>query len=178
MEPKRGDVDIMVTNTVKKLALQKQTPHKSENWGSHEVMRSDSSFFDLKKKFLSPEECQKEITATLSTNPESSVTPYNSPKNSLDAPETEFGTVDDIVNGTLRKLEKKKNSSKMETEQNLDKEGNTIRSKTSVAESINRFSLSDEQENGLRFNRKSTQIGEYPYSEQPREIILEEKANA
>ena len=87
-------------------------------------------------------------------------------------------TVDDMVNNTLKKLEKKKSLVETLTDDNHDKEGNMLRSKTSVAEFRNRFSDSSERGKEGYNSLETTPIGKaYKYSDQESipNIILEEQ---
>ena len=138
---KAMDVDVMVTNTLKKLALQKEKSNDPSSGMDHEVMRSNTSIHDFKKKFSSIEENQ--------TNSSKSSSIIQSPTTSMHVESEhhshqQFGTVDDMVNNTLKKLEKKKSSANSPVDDNHDKEGNVIRPKVSVAEFRNRFSDTSE----------------------------------
>ena len=168
------DVDVMVTNTLKKLALQKEKSNDPSSGIDHEVMRSNTSIQDFKKKFSSIEESQ--------TNSSKSSSIIQSPTTSMSVePEyhshQQFGTVDDMVNNTLKKLEKKKSSATSPVDDNHDKEGSVMRPKISVAEFRNRFSDSSEPGKEGYNSLETTPVGrknKYSYPESEKEVILED----
>ena len=146
------DVDIMVQNTLKKLALKKENSNEVSTEKSGEVMRSKTSIQDFKKKFA-PQDGNDSNLSTVSSQPQSP-SPMPSPSPSEDivfskpiekdsASSSHTATVDVIVTNTLKKLEKKKSSvTNPVVDSDHDKEGAVIRSKTSVAEFRTRFSSS------------------------------------
>ena len=150
------DVDIMVQNTLKKLALKKENSNEASTEISGEVMRSKTSIQDFKKKFA-PQDNNDSNLSTVSSNPQSpSPVPLSPSEDSViskpiqnDSPHSSHtATVDVIVTNTLKKLEKKKSSvTNPVVDSDHDKEGAVIRSKTSVAEFRTRFSSSS-YENG------------------------------
>ena len=150
------DVDIMVQNTLKKLALKKENSNETLTEKSGEVMRSKTSIQDFKKKFA-PQDNNDSNLSTVSSNPQSpSPVPLSPSEDSViskpiqnDSPiSLPTATVDVIVTNTLKKLEKKKSSvANPVVDSDHDKEGAVIRSKTSVAEFRTRFSSSS-YENG------------------------------
>ena len=145
------DVDIMVQNTLKKLALKKENSNETSTEKSGEVMRSKTSIQDFKKKFA-PQDNNDSNLSTVSSNPQSpSPVPLSPSEDSVtskpiqnDSPlSSHTATVDVIVTNTLKKLEKKKSSvTSPVVDSDHDKEGAVIRSKTSVAEFRTRFSSS------------------------------------
>ena len=145
------DVDIMVQNTLKKLALKKENSNETLTEKSGEVMRSKTSIQDFKKKFA-PQDNNDSNLSTVSSNPQSpSPVPLSPSEDSViskpiqnDSPfSSHTATVDVIVTNTLKKLEKKKSSvTNPVVDSDHDKEGAVIRSKTSVAEFRTRFSSS------------------------------------
>ena len=145
------DVDIMVQNTLKKLALKKENSNEALTNKSGEVMRSKTSIQDFKKKFA-PQDNYDSNLLTVSSNPQSpSPVPVSPSEDSVtskpiqnDSPcSSHTATVDVIVTNTLKKLEKKKSSvTNPVVDSDHDKEGAVIRSKTSVAEFRTRFSSS------------------------------------
>ena len=145
------DVDIMVQNTLKKLALKKENSNETLIEKSGEVMRSKTSIQDFKKKFA-PQDNNDSNLSTVSSNPQSpSPVPLSPSEDSViskpiqnDSPSSSHtATVDVIVTNTLKKLEKKKSSvTNPVVDSDHDKEGAVIRSKTSVAEFRTRFSSS------------------------------------
>ena len=145
------DVDIMVQNTLKKLALKKENSNEALTNKSGEVMRSKTSIQDFKKKFA-PQDNNDSNLSTVSSNPQSpSPVPVSPSADSViskpiqnDSPcSSHTATVDVIVTNTLKKLEKKKSSvTNPVVDSDHDKEGAVIRSKTSVAEFRTRFSSS------------------------------------
>ena len=145
------DVDIMVQNTLKKLALKKENSNEALTNKSGEVMRSKTSIQDFKKKFA-PQDNNDSNLSTVSSNPQSpSPVPVSPSEDSViskpiqnDSPcSSHTATVDVIVTNTLKKLEKKKSSvTNPVVDSDHDKEGAVIRSKTSVAEFRTRFSSS------------------------------------
>ena len=145
------DVDIMVQNTLKKLALKKENSNETLTEKSGEVMRSKTSIQDFKKKFA-PQDNNDSNLSTVSSNPQSpSPVPLSPSEDSAiskpiqnDSPlSSHTATVDVIVTNTLKKLEKKKSSvTNPVVDSDHDKEGAVIRSKTSVAEFRTRFSSS------------------------------------
>ena len=172
------DVDVMVTNTMKKLALQKEKTTSSAMGEQREVRRSKTSIHDFQRKFSSIEENQ--------TNSSKSSSLLQSPTTSSQlSMEAEFRshqqigtTVDDMVNNTLKKLEKKKSLVSTPVDDNHDKEGSVLRPKTSVAEFRNRFSDSSEQGKEGYKSLETTPIGRpYKYSdpESASNIIIEEQ---
>ena len=176
---KVGDVDVMVTNTMKKLALQKEKTNVTSSaiGEQREVMRSKTSIHDFQRKFSSIEENQ--------TNSSKSSSLLQSPSTSSFSMEAEFRshqqlgtTVDDMVNNTLKKLANKKSSASTPVDDNYDKEGSVLRPKTSVAEFRNRFSDSSEQGKEGYKSLETTPIGRpYKYSdpESATNIIIEEQ---
>ena len=150
------DVDIMVQNTLKKLALKKENSNETSTEKSGEVMRSKTSIQDFKKKFA-PQDNNDSNLSTVSSNPQSpSPVPLSPSEDSViskpiqndSPPSSHTATVDVIVTNTLKKLEKKKSSvTNPVVDSDHDKEGAVIRSKTSVAEFRTRFSSSS-YENG------------------------------
>ena len=150
------DVDIMVQNTLKKLALKKENSNETFTEKSGEVMRSKTSIQDFKKKFA-PQDNNDSNLSSVSSNPQSpSPVPLSPSEDSViskpiqnDSPSSSHtATVDVIVTNTLKKLEKKKSSvTNPVVDSDHDKEGAVIRSKTSVAEFRTRFSSSS-YENG------------------------------
>ena len=145
------DVDIMVQNTLKKLALKKEKSNEASTEKSGEVMRSKTSIQDFKKKFA-PQDNNDSNLSTVSSNPQSPSPVPLSPSEDIviskpienDSPSSShMATVDVIVTNTLKKLEKKKSSvTNPVVDSDHDKEGAVIRSKTSVAEFRTRFSSS------------------------------------
>ena len=145
------DVDIMVQNTLKKLALKKENSNEASTEKSGEVMRSKTSIQDFKKKFA-PQDKTDSNLSTVSSNPQSPFPVPLSPSEDIviskpienDSPSSSHtATVDVIVTNTLKKLEKKKSSvTNPIVDSDHDKEGAVIRSKTSVAEFRTRFSSS------------------------------------
>ena len=145
------DVDIMVQNTLKKLALKKENSNEVSTEKSGEVMRSKTSIQDFKKKFA-PQDNNDSNLSTVSSNPQSpSPVPLSpsedrvisKPIQNDSPPSSHTATVDVIVTNTLKKLEKKKSSvTNPVVDSDHDKEGAVIRSKTSVAEFRTRFSSS------------------------------------
>ena len=145
------DVDIMVQNTLKKLALKKENSNETSTEKSGEVMRSKTSIQDFKKKFA-PQDNNDSNLSSVSSNPQSpSPVPLSRSEDSVisepiqnDSPiSSHAATVDVIVTNTLKKLEKKKSSvTNPVVDSDHDKEGAVIRSKTSVAEFRTRFSSS------------------------------------
>ena len=145
------DVDIMVQNTLKKLALKKENSNEVSTEKSGEVMRSKTSIQDFKKKFA-PQDKNDSNLSTVSSNPQSPFPVPLSPSEDIviskpienDSPSSSHtATVDVIVTNTLKKLEKKKSSvTNPIVDSDHDKEGAVIRSKTSVAEFRTRFSSS------------------------------------
>ena len=145
------DVDIMVQNTLKKLALKKENSNETSTEKSGEVMRSKTSIQDFKKKFA-PQDNNDSNLSTVSSNPQSpSPVPLSPSEDSViskpiqndSPPSSHTATVDVIVTNTLKKLEKKKSSiTHPVVDSDHDKEGAVIRSKTSVAEFRTRFSSS------------------------------------
>ena len=145
------DVDIMVQNTLKKLALKKENSNETSTEKSGEVMRSKTSIQDFKKKFA-PQDNNDSNLSTVSSNPQSpSPVPLSPSEDSViskpiqndSPPSSHTATVDVIVTNTLKKLEKKKSSvTNPVVDSDHDKEGAVIRSKTSVAEFRTRFSSS------------------------------------
>ena len=145
------DVDIMVQNTLKKLALKKENSNEVSTEKSGEVMRSKTSIQDFKKKFA-PQNNNHSNLSTVSSHPQSpSPVPLSPSGNSVfsepiendSPPSSHTATVDVIVTNTLKKLEKKKSSATNPVvDSDHDKEGAVIRSKTSVAEFRTRFSSS------------------------------------
>ena len=150
------DVDIMVQNTLKKLALKKENSNETSTEKSGEVMRSKTSIQDFKKKFA-PQDNNDSNLSTVSSNPQSpSPVPLSPSEDSViskpiqndSPPSSHTATVDVIVTNTLKKLEKKKSSvTNPVVDSDHDKEGAVLRSKTSVAEFRTRFSSSS-YENG------------------------------
>ena len=127
----------------------------------------------FKKKFSSIEENQ--------TNSSKSSSIIQSPTTSMppesDHAHQQFGTVDDMVSNTLKKLEKKKSSETTPIDDNFDKEGNVIRPKISVAEFKNRFSSSSEPGKEGWNSLETTPVGrnnKYSYAESEKEIVLED----
>ena len=178
---KVGDVDVMVTNTMKKLALQKEKANAtSSRHSQNEVMRPKTSVHDIQRKFSSIEENQ--------TNSSKSSSILQSPTTSSLSMENEFRshqhlgtTVDDMVNNTMKKLEKKKSLVGTPTDDNHDKTGSVLRSKTSVAEFKNRFSDSSEHGKEGYNSLETTPIRpSYKYSDpgSTPNIILEEKTDS
>ena len=145
------DVDIMVQNTLKKLALKKENSNETFTEKSGEVMRSKTSIHDFKKKFA-PQDGNDSNLSTVLSNPQSpSPVPLSPSEDSViskpiqndSPPSSHTATVDVIVTNTLKKLEKKKSSvTNPVVDSDHDKEGAVIRSKTSVAEFRTRFSSS------------------------------------
>ena len=145
------DVDIMVQNTLKKLALKKENSNEASTEKSGEVMRSKTSIQDFKKKFA-PQNNNYSNLSTVSSHPQSpSPVPLSPSEDSViskpiqndSPPSSHTATVDVIVTNTLKKLEKKKSSvTNPVVDSDHDKEGAVIRSKTSVAEFRTRFSSS------------------------------------
>ena len=145
------DVDIMVQNTLKKLALKKKNSNEALTEKSGEVMRSKTSIQDFKKKFA-PQDNTYSNVSTVSSQPRSPSPVSLSPSAESvisksiqnDSPlSSHTATVDVIVTNTLKKLEKKKSSvTNPVVDSDHDKEGAVIRSKTSVAEFRTRFSSS------------------------------------
>lgn len=145
------DVDIMVQNTLKKLALKKENSNEVSTEKSGEIMRSKTSIQDFKKKFA-PQDRNDSNLSTVSSQPQSpSPMPLSPSEDTViskpienDSPASSHtATVDVIVTNTLKKLEKKKSSvTNPIVDSDHDKEGAVIRSKTSVAEFRTRFSSS------------------------------------
>ena len=175
---KVGDVDVMVTNTMKKLALQKEKTTTTSSGQPHEVMRPKASIYDIQRKFSSIEENQTNSSKSSSILQSPTTTSSLSMEIEFRSHQQLGTTVDDMVNNTLKKLEKKKSLVETPTDDNHDKEGNILRSKTSVAEFRNRFSDSSEQGKEGYNSLETTPIGKaYKYSdhESTPDIILEEK---
>ena len=145
------DVDIMVQNTLKKLALKKENSNETFTEKSGEVMRSKTSIHDFKKKFA-PQDNTNSNPSSVPSHPQSPSPVPLSPSEDIviskpidnDSPfSSHTATVDVIVTNTLKKLEKKKSSvTNPVVDSDHDKEGAVIRSKTSVAEFRTRFSSS------------------------------------
>ena len=145
------DVDIMVQNTLKKLALKKENSNEASTEKSGEVMRSKTSIQDFKKKFAPQDGNDSNLSTVLSYPQSPSPVPLTPPEDIViskpienDSPSSSHtATVDVIVTNTLKKLEKKKSSvTNPVVDSDHDKEGAVIRSKTSVAEFRTRFSSS------------------------------------
>jgi len=175
---KVGDVDVMVTNTMKKLALQKEKTTTTSSGQPHEIMRPKASIYDIQRKFSSIEENQTNSSKSSSILQSPTTTSSLSMEIEFRSHQQLGTTVDDMVNNTLKKLEKKKSLVETPTDDNHDKEGNILRSKTSVAEFRNRFSDSSERGKEGYNSLETTPIGKaYKYSDQEStpDIILEER---
>ena len=161
---KVGDVDVMVTNTMKKLALQKEKTTTTSSGQPHEIMRPKASIYDIQRKFSSIEENQTNSSKSSSILQSPTTTSSLSMEIEFRSHQQLGTTVDDMVNNTLKKLEKKKSLVETPTDDNHDKEGNILRSKTSVAEFRNRFSDSSERGKEGYNSLETTPIGKaYKY---------------
>ena len=173
---KNVDIDVMVTNTLKKLALKKEKSNDSLEGHSNEVRRSTTSMRDFKKRFSSLEENQTSSSKS-SSIPQSPTPTSVSTESEYRPTQQNGGTVDDMVTKTLLKLERKKSSVTSSVDTDHDKEGNVIRSKTSIAEFKNRFSFSSEHGKEGWNSLETTPIGKQERFSNPaveKEIILEE----
>ena len=137
-------MDAGVENLLKKLAVKKEHPNDASLGEIPEVMRSTTPIRDFQKKISSSVEPIQEIQPTgseTSSAPDDVFTPTVS-NEKVNRPIAQVGSVDVMVENTLKKLEEKKNSATSDIDYDHDTSGDVIRSKTSIQEFRNRFSSS------------------------------------
>ena len=140
-------MEVGVQNLMKKLAIKKEHPNDASVIEPLEVMRSPTSIQDFQRKFSSSEGPENPTHSSklhfLSESASMSESEEITSSNNGDHTNNQVGTVDVMVQNTLKKLQIKKNSANSsDTDYDHDTSGDIMRSKLSIQEFKNRFSSS------------------------------------